>query len=97
VATLFFDLQWYPFGLSMDQWALATVCAATGIYVWMGAVTRSAVYCGVFVWAAVGIYSGEPTVTEPVRIAALSGAVAVSACLLWTLFMPRPRALFRGP
>lgn len=97
VATLFFDLQWYPFGLSMDQWALATVCAATGIYVWMGAVTRNAAYCAVFVWAAVGIYSGEPTVSEPVRIVALSGAVAVSACLLWALVMPRPRALFRGP
>lgn len=96
VAALFFDLQWYPFGLSMDQWALATVCAAVGIYVWMGAVTRSTAYCAVFVWAAVGIYRGGPIVTEPVRIAALSGAVAVFACLLWTIFSPRPRALFRG-
>lgn len=96
LATLFFDLQWYPLGLSMNQWALATVCAATALYVWMGAVTRSSLYCAVFVWAAVGIFRGEATVTEPVRIAALSGAAAVSACLLWTLFTPRPRVPFRG-
>jgi hypothetical protein len=96
-ATLFFDLGWYPFGLSMDQWALATVCAAGAIYVWMGAVTRNAAYCAVFVWAAVGVYLGGAQVTGPVRIAALTGAVTVLACLVWALFMPRQRALFRGP
>jgi hypothetical protein len=96
-ATLFFDLGWYPFGLSMDQWALATVCAAGAIYVWMGAVTRNAAYCAVFVWAAVGVYLGGAQVTGPVRIAALTGAVTVLACLVWALFTPRQRALFRGP
>ncbi|MBU6378326.1 MAG: hypothetical protein KJS95_07305 [Gammaproteobacteria bacterium] len=96
-ATLFYDLRWYPFGLGMDQWALATVCAATAIYVWMGAVTRNAAYCLVFVWAAVGVYFGKEQVTDPVRIAALSGAVTVAACLLWALFNPRQRGLIRGP
>jgi hypothetical protein len=96
LATLFFDLGWYPFGLGMDEWALATVCAATAIYVWMGAVTRNAAYCAVFVWAAVGVFLGEEQVTEPVRIAALCGAVTVSACLVWALFNPQQRALFRG-
>lgn len=96
IAALFFDLSWYPFGLSMDQWALATVCAAACIYVWVGTMTRSAVYCAVFVWAAVGIYHGEPNVTDPVRIAALSGAVAVSACLLWAFFWQRRHVLPQG-
>lgn len=97
VATLFFDLGWYPLGLGMDQWALATVCAATAIYVWMGAVTRNAAYCAVFVWAALGVFQGGAQVTGPVRIAALSGAVTVFACLVWTLFNRPQRALFRGP
>jgi hypothetical protein len=81
----------------MDQWALATVCAASAIYVWMGAVTRNAAYCLVFVWAAVGVYLGGAQVTGPVRIAALTGAITVLACLVWALLMPRQRALFRGP
>jgi hypothetical protein len=63
----------------------------------MGAVTRNAAYCAVFVWAAVGVYLGGAQVTGPVRIAALTGAVTVLACLVWALFMPRQRALFRGP
>ncbi|MBM4233952.1 MAG: tryptophan-rich sensory protein [Gammaproteobacteria bacterium] len=97
LATLFFDRSWYPLGLSMDQWALATVCAAAAIYVWMGAVTRSPTYCAVFVWAASGVFLGDERITEGVRIAALTGAVSVTACLIWAIFSPRPRALFRGP
>lgn len=96
-ATLFYDLSWYPFGLSMDQWALVTVVAATALYVWMGAVTRSVIYCGVFVWAATGVYLGEPSITEAVRLAAASGAVAVIACMVWIVFNPRRRASLRGP
>lgn len=96
VATLFFDLNWYPFGLTMDAWALATVCGATGVYVWMVAVTRNAVYGAVFVWAAVGVFLGEASITEGVRTAAISGAVAVSAAIIWALLMPRQRVLLRG-
>jgi hypothetical protein len=97
VATLFFDIGWYPFGLTMDQWALATVCGATAVYVWMVAVTRNVAYGAVFVWAAIGVFLGNPkTITEGVRIAAISGAVGVSATLVWALLMPRQRALFRG-
>lgn len=96
VGTLFFDLAWYPFGLDMNGWALVTVGAATAIYVWMGAVTRNVTYCAVFVWAAVGIYFGDANVTTPVRIVALTGAVAVVACIAWAAFKPRQRGLFRG-
>lgn len=97
LATLFYDLSWYPFALSMDEWALVTVVAATAIYVWMGAVTRSIVYCGVFVWAATGVYLGEAAITQPVRLAAVSGVVAVLACMVWVVFNPRRRASLRGP
>ncbi len=83
---LCFDLQWYPLNLSMDQWALITVCTATAAYVWMGAVTRDAVYCAVFVWAAIGIYKRTSGVVELVQIAALTGAFLVSVCILWALF-----------
>jgi hypothetical protein len=83
--------------LTMDQWALATVCGATAVYVWMVAVTRNVAYGAVFVWAAIGVSLGNPqTITEGVRIAAISGAVGVSATLVWALLMPRQRALFRG-
>lgn len=95
-ATLFFDLAWYPFKLSMDQWALVTVCTATAVYVWMGAVTRSVAYCLVFVWAASGIYLGEEGVTESVRLAAISGVAAVLLCVVSGFLRPRSRALFRG-
>ncbi|NBX45194.1 MAG: tryptophan-rich sensory protein [Gammaproteobacteria bacterium] len=96
ISALFFDVSWYPFGMSMDQWALATVCVATGIYVWVGTLSRSAAYCAVFVWAAIGIYRGEPTVTEPVRIAALSGAIAVATCLTWAIISRPQRAQNTG-
>lgn len=92
LATLFFDLSWYPFALSMDQWALVTVTLATGIYLWVGAVTRDTVFCLVFVWAGFGIFIGTPVITEPVRLAAGSGAALVALCALWTLFSPASRA-----
>jgi hypothetical protein len=96
IATLFFDIGWYPLGLDMNGWALVTVATATAIYVWMGAVTRNSTYCAVFVWAAVGIFLGEPSITPSVRTVALSGAFAVFVCLVWAFVMPRPRGLFRG-
>ena len=95
-AALCFNWKWYPFGLAMDQWALVSVCAATAIYAWMGGVTRDAVYCGVFVWAAYGVSVGPPDITAPVRLAGATGAAAVAAVLLWTLFNPGRRATLRG-
>jgi hypothetical protein len=94
---LCFDLKWYPFDLSMDQWALVSVVAATAIYVWMGAVTRDAVYCAVFVWAGIGVWAGLPDITAPVRLVALSGAATVALVIVWTLFNPWRRARLRGP
>jgi len=94
---LFFHLKWYPFGLTMNEWALVSVCTATAIYVWMGAVTRDVVYCLVFVWAGYGIWSGTETITPEVRLAALTGIVAVAAVILWALFNPWRRASLRGP
>jgi translocator protein len=83
---LCFDLQWYPLGLTMDQWALITVCTATAAYMWMGAVTRDVVYCAVFVWAAIGIYKRPDGVVESVQIAALTGAFLIGACIVWAFF-----------
>ena len=94
---LFFHLKWYPFGLTMNEWALVSVCTATAIYVWMGAVTRDAVYCVVFVWAGYGIWTGTEAITAPVRLAALTGIVAVAAVIVWALFNPWRRARLRGP
>ena len=96
-ANLCFDLKWYPSGLSMDEWALVSVCAATAIYVWMGAVTRDAVYCAVLVWAGYGIWSGLPDITASVRLVALTGACVVAAVAVWALFNPWRRARLRGP
>jgi len=85
VGTLCFDWQGYPFSLGMDQWALATVTAATAIYVWMVTLTRDVVYGAVFVWAAVGIFVNPEGVTNPVQVAALSGAIATTLCIAWAL------------
>ena len=90
---LCFDLQWYPLNLTMDQWALITVCSATAAYVWMGAVTRDVVYCAVFVWAAIGIYNRPSGVIEQVQSAALTGAFLVGVCILWALFNRPQRSM----
>ena len=94
---LCFDLKWYPFDLTMDQWALVSVVAATAIYVWMGSVTRDAVYCAVFVWAGIGVWAGLPDITAPVRLVALTGAAIVAIVIVWALFNPWRRARLRGP
>ena len=97
VATLFFDLGYYPLGFQMDQWALVTVTLAVALYVWLTTVTRDVVYGAVFVWAGSGIHLGAATVSGPVRIVALVGVIAVGAVIVWSLFNPRRRANLRGP
>lgn len=78
LAALFFDLDAYPFGLAMDEWAILTVVAATGIYAAAGVRTRDAIYTAVFAWAALGIVLQTLPTSEPVRLAAAAGcAVAV--------------------
>ena len=89
LGAVFFVRQYYPFSLSMDQWALITVCAATAIYVWMGAVTRDIVYCAVFVWAAFGIAYRPTGITEPVKLAAWAGIAALALCIVWAAFSAR--------
>lgn len=97
IAALFHDWQWYPFQLVMNEWAIVSVCFATGIYVWMVAVTRNLVYGAVFLWAVTGIFLNAPIVTDPVRVAAITGVAAVGVCMIWALFNPRRRASLRGP
>ena len=96
-STLFYDWGFYPFGNSMDGWALISVCTAIAVYVWMGAVTRDVVYCAVFLWAATGIFMGGASISEPVKLAAITGVAMVATCMLWALFNPRRSATFRGP
>jgi hypothetical protein len=78
LAALFFDLGMYPFGLGMDEWAILTVVAATGIYAAAGVRTRDAIYTAVFAWATLGIVLQTLPISQPVRLAAAAGcAVAV--------------------
>jgi hypothetical protein len=78
LAALFFDLDVYPFELAMDEWAILTVVAATGIYAAAGVRTGDAVYTAVFAWAALGIVLQTLEISQPVRLAAAAGcAVAV--------------------
>jgi hypothetical protein len=77
LAALFFDLGVYPFDLAMDEWAILTVVAATGIYA-AGVRTGDAVYTAVFAWASLGIVLQTLEISQPVRLAAMAGcAVAV--------------------
>jgi hypothetical protein len=78
LAALFFDLGVYPFGLAMDEWAILTVVAATGIYAAAGVRTGDALYTAVFAWAALGIVLQTLETSPPVRLAAAAGgAVAL--------------------
>lgn len=81
VATLFFDLGRYPFGLAMDQWAIVAVVVATAVYVAFGAWTSDAVYTAVFVWASFGIANSTKGVTDAVQLAAAAGCAA-AACVV---------------
>lgn len=96
-ATLCFEWKWYPFGLTMDQWALATVVAAGALYAWMGALTRDVVYCAVFVWAAFGVWTGTPVITPAVQLAAGAGAAVVIVSILWNLVSRAYRATTPAP
>jgi hypothetical protein len=78
LAALFFDLGVYPFELEMDEWAILTVVAATGIYAAAGVRTGDAVYTVVFAWASLGIVLQTLETSQPVRLAAAAGcAVAL--------------------
>jgi len=78
LAALFFDLGVYPFNLAMDEWAILTVVAATGVYAAAGVRTGDAVYTAVFAWATLGIVLQTLEISQPVRLAAVAGcAVAL--------------------
>ena len=78
VASWFFDIGRYPFGLSMDQWAIVAVVIATSAYVAFGTWTRDAVHTAVFVWASYGIASKVQGITEAVQLAAAAGCAAAA-------------------
>jgi benzodiazapine receptor len=83
LGAFFFAQQFYPFALSMDQWALVSVVAAVGIYAWRGVVTGDIVYCAVFIWASMGIFYKPTDITDPVKIAAITGTALLSAIVIW--------------
>jgi translocator protein len=74
----FFDAQFYPFGLAMDEWALVTVVLAVSIYVAAGTRLRDPIYTAVFVWASLGIVYQTLPISEPVRLAAAAGFAVVA-------------------
>lgn len=82
----FFARGAWPFGYSMDEWALITIVLATSLYVAAGIWTHDTVYTAVFVWAAFGIVFRESGITGPVRLAAGTGAVAVALVTALSLF-----------
>lgn len=82
LGTWFHAIGRYPFGISMDQWALVTVVLATAIYVAVGTWTADPVFTAVFVWAALGIVDRSAGITDPVRLAAAAGGSAVAVVTL---------------
>lgn len=88
---LCFDRGMWPFALAMDEWALVTVCLATGIYAVTTTVTRDAVFGGVFVWAACGIALKNQGISMPVQLAAATGVAVVFACILRAAFVRNDR------
>jgi hypothetical protein len=81
VASWFFDIGRYPFGLAMNEWAIVAVVVATAAYVAFGTWTSDAVYTAVFVWASYGIAGATRGVTEPVQLVAAAGCAA-AACVV---------------
>lgn len=79
---LLFAVGSYPFHLTMNQWALVSVVAAIVLYVAMGLTRRDVVYCGVFVWASLGIFLKHGGVSAPVRTAAITGTGLVLTTIL---------------
>lgn len=91
LGNLFFALGIYPFSLAMDEWALVTVVGATAVYVWVTSIRRDVIFGLVFVWAAAGIALRPVGISEPVQLAAMTGAVlALVACVL-AIRWPRRR------
>jgi hypothetical protein len=87
----FYDLQAWPFGLAMDEWALVTVVAASAVYVWMTTVTRDLVYGAVFVWVAAGIYLRPENIVAAVQLAAATGGALVVIAMLAAALWPQVR------
>jgi hypothetical protein len=85
LGAVFHVQQFYPFALSMDQWALVTVISAIAIYVWMGVITKDIVYCCVFIWASYGIYVRPEGISESVKIAAVTGTALLVLTVMWIL------------
>jgi len=88
LGAVFYVQQLYPFGLSMDLWALITVISALTIYVWISLATKDLVYACVFVWASIGIYLRPEGISDFVKMAAITGAILLSLTILW-LFVQR--------
>lgn len=94
LGAVFFSQKYYPFGLEMDQWAIVSVAMALAIYVWVGAVTRDAIYSSVFIWASLGIYFRTSGVTEPVKLVAITGTFITLVLVLWILGSKSPARSF---
>lgn len=93
----FFSIGGWPFGTTMDEWAIVTVVLATGIYIAAGMWTADAIYTAVFVWAALGIVFRTSGIAAAVQLAAAAGAAAVAAITvlsaLRSLSGPRRRSM----
>ncbi len=92
LGNLFFALGTYPFALTMDQWALVTVVGATAVYVWVTTVTRDVIFGLVFVWAGAGIALRPSGISEPVQLAAMTGAAMVLLTSVLVIRRRRPRS-----
>lgn len=90
LANWFYDLQSWPLGLAMDEWALVTVVIATAVYIWMTTVTRDLVYGAVFLWVAAGIYLRPEGIVESVQLTAAAGGVMVALALVLAAVRRRP-------
>ena len=86
LGAVFYSQQFYPFALTMDQWALVTVITAIALYVWMGVITRDIIYCCVFIWASIGIYYQPVGISAPVRLAALTGTFLLLLTVIWIAY-----------
>jgi translocator protein len=82
-------LDAFPFGLTRDTWALATVVVAAVIYAAWGTFTRDPVFTAVASWATLAIAMNPVDVSSPVRVAA-AATCASSATLALVLALRRP-------
>ncbi|MEZ5561744.1 MAG: TspO/MBR family protein [Gammaproteobacteria bacterium] len=77
LAAWFFAMKIYPFGLSMDEWAILVVVTATAIYTAVGVRTHDAVYTAVFCWASLGIVLQTLETDPSVRLAAAAACAVM--------------------